>query len=151
MGHVPPRDRVGLTPEDLLRALLDEGPVAAVLTAAGTSSGELRLAVERRWLATLDGVDEAILRGRRADVAALLQALNAASPELDGVSPEAKVVLAHALRESAALRARRITSEHLLVALLAGHDPVVAAAAAEIGLRPARVRRIVARRSRRAG
>jgi hypothetical protein len=144
-------DPVGLTPEDLLRALLDDRLVVEVLRAVGTSPGELRVAAERRWLVGLDHVDEEVVRGRRADVTALLDALNSASPELDGVSPAAKAVLARAVRESATLHATRVDPPHLLVALLAGTDPVVAPAAAEIGLRAADVRRAVARRGRRAG
>jgi len=144
-------DPLGLTPEDLLRALLDDALVVEVLRTVGTSPGELRVAVERRWLAALDHVDEEVLRGRRADVAALLDALNSASHELDGVSPVAKAVLGRAVRESAALHATSVAAPHLLVALLAGHDPVVAPAAAEIGLRAVDVRRAVAGRGRRAG
>lgn len=137
-------------PEDLLRAVLDDAAVIDVLAAAGVSADELRVAVERRCLARLEGVDEEVLRGRRVDVVALLQALNAGSSTLAGLPLPAQAALGRAVEESAALRAGRVRAEHLLVALLAGPDPVVAPAAAEVGLRAAVVRRVVARRGRRA-
>lgn len=137
-------------PEDLLRALLDDAAVIDVLAAAGASADELRVAVERRWLARLEGVGEEVLRGRRVDVAALLRAVNAGSPTLAGLPRPVRAALGRAIGESTALRADRVRAEHLLVALLAGPDPVVAPAAADVGLRAPVVRRVVARRGRRA-
>lgn len=139
-------------PEDLLRALLDDATVGDVLSAAGSSADELRVAVERRWLARLDrAIDDELLRGRRVDVGALLRALNEGAPTLDRLPAGARAALGRALRESAGLHAPSISAEHLLIALVAGSDPVVAPAAAELGLRAATVRGIVARRGPRAG
>ncbi|ABL80402.1 Clp N terminal domain protein [Nocardioides sp. JS614] len=139
-------------PEDLLRALLDDATVGAVLSAAGSSAADLRVAVERRWLARLDReVDDELLRGRRVDVGALLRALNEGAPALGRLPADARAVLGRAVHESASLHASCIGAEHLLIALVAGADPVVAPAAAELGLRAATVRGVVARRGPRVG
>jgi len=138
-------------PEDLLRALLDDPAVTEVLAAAGVPGEELRIAVERRWLGRVERFDDEVLQGRRVDVAALLRAVNAGSPTLGGLPRPVQNALGLAVRESAALQASQVGVEHLLVALIAGSDPVVAPAAAELGVRAAAVRRVVARRGRRAG
>jgi len=138
-------------PEDLLRALLDDSSVSEVLAAAGVPGEELRIAVERRWLARVERLDEEVLRGRRVDVSALLRAVNAGSPTLGGLPRPVQTALGLAVRESAALHDSQVGAEHLLLALIAGSDPVVAPAAAELGLRAGAVRRVVARRGPRAG
>ena len=133
-------------PVQMLRAVLDDREVAAVLAAEGTSADAVRITLERRWLAGVVGPDDVTLHEPRVDLPALLRALSSGA-DLSGISGSARRILADAVRESAYLHDRRIAAPHVLLALLASNDPLLSATFAEHHLRPQGVRPHVGRRA----
>ncbi|MCY7394760.1 MAG: hypothetical protein LH468_01190 [Nocardioides sp.] len=148
-------DRGDVEPVHVLRAALEDSVVRDVLELCGACPTGLRLTLERRWLATLDGVDTETLHARGVEVAEMLRDLGPGRERAERgrdrqVAPAAREVLGGALRDAAADRAPRVASWHLLVGLVTSTDPLVAATFAEHGVRARDVRRVVRRLGRRA-
>ena len=148
-------DRHEVHPHQVLRAVLREPFVADVLAARDVSVAEVQVTLEQRWLAAGDTIELEEIEALGVDVPTLLRALD---PPYDGpadwgdlrLTPATRDVLVGALRARAGLRQSRTSVGHLLLALLASRDPIVAATFAAHGLRARDVRPLVQKWGRRA-
>lgn len=147
-------DRYDVHPHHVLRAVLVDRFAADVLGALGVSPDEVQVTLTERWLAASDIIEIEEIESVGVDVASLLAALNPTgeAPAPWGgwcLSAPARDVLVRALGICAAMRHRRTTSGHLLLALMASKDAIVMQTLAAHRLRAAEVRPLVTQWGRR--
>lgn len=151
-------------PDHLMLALLgeDDSLAVRVLEASGASRERLAEALGRRRSSVDSGLgpdDVDALAAIGIDVQEVLRRIEENLGGLRGPAHRgtprftagSKKVLELALREAIALRHRAIGSEHILLGLARGGDPVVTRALADVGVSGPALRRAVAEGHREAG
>jgi ATP-dependent Clp protease ATP-binding subunit ClpA len=148
-------------PEHLLLALVDDGDNLAVrvLTDLGAPPGRLREILAARRSRYLDGLgdeDAEALATIGIDLHEVLRRIGRGSGESrrrgrPRFSRASKKALELSLREAIALRHNYIGTEHVLLGLVRGGDPVVCDAIAAAGITATGLRAAVAEAVRQAG
>jgi hypothetical protein len=140
-------DRYDVHPHHVLRAVLEDRVATDVLSAIDVDPAQVQVTLAHHWLDAADTIEVEEIETVGVDVTMLLAALNPA----DGTRPQwggrhltqaARDVLVRSLGVCGAMRQRRTTSGHVLLALLACKDPIVVRTFATHGIGPQESRRL---------
>jgi hypothetical protein len=148
-------DRHDVHPHHLLRAVLGDRPVREVLRELGVDADEVRLTLDHQWLAAADTIQLEEIEAVGIDLPMVLAAVNPPfdePPEWGGrrLTTTTRDILVRALAVRGPIQGARVTSSHLLLALMASKDPMVVATLRAHSLHGRTARGVVERWSRRA-
>lgn len=148
-------DRRDVHPHHLLRAVLGDRVVRDVLVEIGADPDEVRVTLDREWLAASDTIELEEIAAVGIDLVTVLAAINPpfdAPPDWGGrhVTDVTRELLVRALGVRGVLHGSRVTSSHLLLALMTSKDHIVSATFRAHGLHGRAARSVVERWSRRA-
>lgn len=148
-------DRRDVHPHHLLRAVLTDPMVRDVLVELGSSADEVLLTLDHEWLAASDTIDLEEIAAVGIDLATVLTAVNPPfdeAPDWGGrrLTDATRDLLVRSLGLRSLTHGPRVHAGHLLLALMASKDRLVAATFRAHGLSGRDARAVVERWSRRA-
>ncbi|MDO9456930.1 Clp protease N-terminal domain-containing protein [Nocardioides sp.] len=148
-------DRHDVHPHHLLRAVLGDQMVRDVLVELGADPDEVRVTLDREWLAAADTIALEEIESVGIGLATVLTAVNPPfddPPDWEGrrITEPTRELLVRALGVRGITQGARVGSGHLLLALMSSKDHIVAATFRTHGLHSRGARTVVERWSRRA-